>query len=42
MIRLADLLTQHSGLHQVFLANSGAEVNEGAVKLARQMGRETS
>ena len=38
MIRLADLLTRHSGLHQVFLANSGAEANEGAVKLARKWG----
>jgi acetylornithine/N-succinyldiaminopimelate aminotransferase len=38
MIRLADLLAQHSGLHQVFLANSGAEANEGAVKLARKWG----
>ena len=38
MIRLANLLTHHSGLHQVFLANSGAEANEGAVKLARKWG----
>ena len=38
MIRLADLLTRHSGLHQVFLANSGAEANEGAIKLARRWG----
>lgn len=38
MIRLSDLLTQHSGLHQVFLCNSGAEANEGAVKLARKWG----
>jgi acetylornithine/N-succinyldiaminopimelate aminotransferase len=38
MIRLAELLTQHSGLHQVYLANSGAEANEGAVKLARKWG----
>jgi acetylornithine/N-succinyldiaminopimelate aminotransferase len=38
MIRLADLLTRHSGLHQVFLANSGAEANEGAIKLARKWG----
>jgi len=38
MIRLADLLMRHSGLHQVFLANSGAEANEGAVKLARKWG----
>jgi len=38
MIRLSDLLTKHSGLHQVFLANSGAEANEGAIKLARKWG----
>jgi len=38
MIRLADLLARHSGLDQVFLANSGAEANEGAIKLARKWG----
>jgi len=38
MVRLAELLAQHSGLHQVFLANSGAEANEGAIKLARKWG----
>jgi acetylornithine/N-succinyldiaminopimelate aminotransferase len=38
LIRLSDLLTRHSGLHQVFLANSGAEANEGAIKLARKWG----
>ncbi len=38
MIRLSELLSRHSGLHQVFLANSGAEANEGAIKLARKWG----
>jgi len=38
MLQLADLLTRHSGLHQVFFANSGAEANEGAIKLARKWG----
>src|SRR5262249_8654131 len=38
MLRLSSLLVQHSGLHQVFLANSGAEANEGAIKLARKWG----
>ena len=38
MIRLSDLLVRHSGLHRVFLANSGAEANEGAIKLARKWG----
>jgi len=38
MIRLSGLLARHSGLHRVFLANSGAEANEGAIKLARKWG----
>jgi acetylornithine/N-succinyldiaminopimelate aminotransferase len=38
MIRLADLLVKHSCLNRVFFANSGAEANEGAVKLARKWG----
>lgn len=38
MIRLSDLLVRLSGLHRVFLANSGAEANEGAIKLARKWG----
>ena len=38
MIRLCDLLAHCSGLHQVYLCNSGAEANEGAVKLARKWG----
>jgi acetylornithine/N-succinyldiaminopimelate aminotransferase len=38
MVRLSELLATHSGLHQVFLANSGAEANEGAIKLARKWG----
>ncbi|MGE0415361.1 MAG: acetylornithine transaminase [Acetobacteraceae bacterium] len=38
MIRLSDLIAETSGLHQVFLANSGAEANEGAIKLARKWG----
>jgi acetylornithine/N-succinyldiaminopimelate aminotransferase len=38
MIRLSNLLAHHSGLHHVFLANSGAEANEGAIKLARRWG----
>lgn len=38
MVHLSDLLAQHSGLHQVYLANSGAEANEGAIKLARKWG----
>jgi acetylornithine/N-succinyldiaminopimelate aminotransferase len=38
MIRLAKLLTDHSCLDKVFFANSGAEANEGAIKLARKHG----
>lgn len=39
MIDLATALTAASGLDQVFFANSGAEANEGAIKLARKWGR---
>jgi len=38
-IDLAQLLVDNSSLHKVFLCNSGAEANEGAVKLARRYGR---
>ena len=38
MARLAALLAQASGLDQIFLCNSGAEANEGAIKLARKWG----
>lgn len=37
-VRLAQALTRASGLDQVFFANSGAEANEGAIKLARRWG----
>ncbi|ACD93803.1 acetylornithine transaminase [Trichlorobacter lovleyi] len=37
-IRLADLLTANSCFERVFFANSGAEANEGAIKLARKWG----
>jgi acetylornithine/N-succinyldiaminopimelate aminotransferase len=38
MIDLAQLLVANSAFDQVFFANSGAEANEGAVKLARKWG----
>ena len=38
MARLANLLAEASGLDQVYLCNSGAEANEGAIKLARKWG----
>jgi acetylornithine/N-succinyldiaminopimelate aminotransferase len=38
-IQLASLLTQNSVFDRVFFANSGAEANEGAIKLARKWGK---
>ena len=38
MCRLADSLARLSGLGRVFFTNSGAEANEGAIKLARKWG----
>jgi len=38
-LRLAALLTRHSSFQRVFFTNSGAEANEGAIKLARKWGR---
>ncbi len=37
-LRLAELLVKNSCLDRVFFCNSGAEANEGAVKLARRYG----
>jgi acetylornithine/N-succinyldiaminopimelate aminotransferase len=37
--RLAETLAKLSGLGKVFLGNSGAEANEGALKLARKYGK---
>ena len=39
MARLATLVAESSGLDHVFFCNSGAEANEGAIKLARKWGR---
>lgn len=36
--QLARLIVKHSCFHRVFFANSGAEANEGAIKLARKWG----
>lgn len=36
MVKAAKKLTDASGMHQVFFANSGAEANEGAIKAARK------
>jgi acetylornithine/N-succinyldiaminopimelate aminotransferase len=38
MARLTALIAGSSGLDHVFLCNSGAEANEGAIKLARKWG----
>src|SRR5690625_3163953 len=37
---LAKQLTKHSVFDQVFFSNSGAEANEGAIKLARRYAQE--
>jgi acetylornithine/N-succinyldiaminopimelate aminotransferase len=39
--RLARQLVDHSCFDRVFFANSGAEANEGAIKLARKWGAKT-
>ena len=40
MVELAELLVSLSFADRVFFANSGAEVNEGAIKLCRRYSRE--
>ncbi len=41
MLELASAICRTSGLDRVFFCNSGAEANEGAIKLARRWGRKT-
>ena len=38
-IQLAQILVENSCLDKIFIYNSGAEANEGAVKLARKYGK---
>jgi acetylornithine/N-succinyldiaminopimelate aminotransferase len=38
-VEFAELVTQLSGMEQVFFTNSGAEANEAAIKLARKYGK---
>jgi len=38
-LRLAGLIAEHSSFQRVFFTNSGAEANEGAIKLARKWGQ---
>ncbi len=39
-LKLVQILVENSCLDKVFLCNSGAEANEGAIKLARKYGRD--
>ncbi|HJN91832.1 MAG TPA: aspartate aminotransferase family protein, partial [Dehalococcoidia bacterium] len=39
-VDLAELIVRESGMAGVFFCNSGAEANEGAIKLARKWGRD--
>jgi acetylornithine/N-succinyldiaminopimelate aminotransferase len=39
-LQLAELLIEHSCFNRVYFQNSGAEANEGALKLARKWGKE--
>lgn len=41
-IEYARLLIEHSALDKVFFCNSGAEANEGAIKLAKKYGNDRS
>jgi predicted acetylornithine/succinylornithine family transaminase len=41
-IELANLLCKHSFAEKAFFCNSGAEANEGAIKLARKFGGQNS
>jgi len=41
-IEYARLLTENCALKKVFFCNSGAEANEGAIKLARKFGNDAS
>lgn len=38
-VQLAETLAQLTGMDKAFIANSGAEANEGAMKLARKFGK---
>jgi acetylornithine/N-succinyldiaminopimelate aminotransferase len=40
-LELADTLVRNSPMDRCFIGNSGAEANEGAVKLARKYGKKT-
>ena len=38
-LKLAEILIENSVLDKIFICNSGAEANEGAIKLARKWGK---
>ncbi len=38
-VKLAELIVENSSMDKVFFCNSGAEANEGAIKLARKYGK---
>ena len=38
-IQLAQILVENSALDKIFICNSGAEANEGAIKLAKKYGK---
>jgi acetylornithine/N-succinyldiaminopimelate aminotransferase len=38
-LKLAEILVENSCLDKVFICNSGAEANEGAIKLAKKYGK---
>jgi acetylornithine/N-succinyldiaminopimelate aminotransferase len=38
-VKLAELIVENSSMNKVFFCNSGAEANEGAIKLARKYGK---
>ena len=39
-LKLAEILIENSDLDKIFICNSGAEANEGAIKLARKWGKQ--
>ena len=41
-LQLAQILVENSCLDKIFICNSGAEANEGAIKLAKKYGKEHS
>ena len=40
VVELAELLVNHTGMHQVFFSNSGTEAIEASIKFARKWGRQ--